>query len=95
MAEVLHLPRRDTTRLLTKKELARELGKSTRWIEIKMRDEGLPVEPRASRHEDARFDSGKVRAWMDLRAAAKPLSLEERVRVLERTVASLIERKAS
>jgi hypothetical protein len=75
--------RRPVGRLLSKKQLAAELGRSPRWIELKMRDEGLPVEPRASEQEHARFDLVKVRAWLEARAAVKTMTLEERVASLE------------
>lgn len=96
MADVVHLPFRPVRgRLLTKKQLAAELGRSTRWIELRMRDDGLPVEPRAKPGEHARFDLAKVRAWMDVQANTRPVSLEERVAMLERTVESLMDRRAS
>jgi hypothetical protein len=51
-------------RLLTKRQLAGERGRSTRWVELRMR-EGLPVLPRRSPGEHARFDLEAVRAWLD------------------------------
>lgn len=95
MAELVHFPtRHQPGRLLTKKQLAAELGRSTKWIELRMR-EGLPVEPRKTAHEHARFDLAKVRAWLDSRSERKPMTLEERVAMLERTVAAMSERMAS
>jgi phage terminase Nu1 subunit (DNA packaging protein) len=79
--------------LLSKKQLAAELGKSTRWIEQQMAL-GMPVEPRVKQNEPARFDLGRVKEWRAAQAE-QPLSLEARVAVLERTVASLIDRRAS
>jgi hypothetical protein len=46
-AVVLRFPTR-TNRLLTKKQLASELGLSTRWVELRMR-EGMPVIVRQGR----------------------------------------------
>jgi hypothetical protein len=73
--------------LLTKKQLALELARSTRWIELRMR-EGLPVQPRRSPGEHARFDLEEVRRWLDRRS--RPTAVrEERVARLEREVARL------
>ena len=84
-------------RLLTKRQLATELGRSTRWVELRMR-EGMPVAPRGSAQEHTRFDLTAVRAWMDARAAAGPAPLEQRIAHLERQVARLaaaLQREAS
>lgn len=88
-ASVSVLPVRAPSRLLSKRELAAELGLSRRWIELRMR-EGLPVVPRAHHGEQARFDLAQVRAWLDARAdqPARP-SLEQRVHELERAVDTL------
>jgi hypothetical protein len=75
-------------RLLTKRQLAAELGRSTRWVELRMR-EGLPVEPRRTPGEHTRFDLHAVRAWLDTRAERLPVALEERVARLERGLATL------
>lgn len=45
--------------------------------------EGLPAEPRKTPSEHARYDLGKVKAWLDARAQAPTLTLEERVARLE------------
>jgi phage terminase Nu1 subunit (DNA packaging protein) len=74
--------------VLNKKQLAAELCRSTRWIELRMR-EGLPVLPRRTPSEHARFDLDAVRAWMERRANAAPQPLEARVARLERLVATL------
>ena len=98
MAELVHFPTRHAPgRLLTKKQLAAELGRSTRWVELRMR-EGLPTAPRANPAEHARFDVAAVRAWLDARANDPAVPLEQRVARLEQTVATLaaaLERKAS
>jgi phage terminase Nu1 subunit (DNA packaging protein) len=75
-------------RLLTKRQLASELGRSTRWVELRMR-EGLPVLPRRTPGEHARFELGAVRAWLERRAEGAPLSVEERIARLEQEVARL------
>lgn len=77
-------------RLLTKKQLAAELGRSTRWIELRMR-EGLPALPRRTPAEHTRFDLEEVRAWLDTRAQRVRPPLEERVARLERQVVTLVE----
>jgi phage terminase Nu1 subunit (DNA packaging protein) len=58
-------------RVLNKKQLAAELGRSTRWIELRMR-EGLPVLPRRTPSEHTRFDLDAVRAWVERRANGAP-----------------------
>ena len=57
----------DGMRLLTKEQLASELGRSTRWVELRMK-EGLPVLPRRLPGEHARFELAAVREWLDQRA---------------------------
>ena len=84
---VVHLPV-SRPRLLTKKQLAAELGRSTRWVELRMR-EGLPVEPRRTPHEHTRFDLDAVRDWLHARAERGSVALEQRVAGLEREVATL------
>ena len=86
MSEVIRLPvRRFPDRLLTKRQLAAELGRSTRWIELRMR-EGMPVAPRAGPREHARFDLTAVHAWL----ATPKLPLERRVEQLEREMNTLV-----
>lgn len=81
MSNVVRLPVHSHA-LLTKKQLAAELNRSPRWIELRMR-EGLPAEPRATASEHARFDLARVRAWLDARAEQPRLTLEQRVARLE------------
>ena len=90
MSDVVRLPVRPFPgRLLTKRQLATELGRSTRWIELRMR-EGMPVAPRGGPREHARFDLTAVRAWLDSRRSATPrLPLEQRVERLEREMSTL------
>jgi phage terminase Nu1 subunit (DNA packaging protein) len=98
LSEVVHLPVKPVPgRLVTKRQLAAELGRSTRWVELRMR-EGLPVAPRANQHEHARFELGAVRAWLDSRSDAGKVPLEQRVAQLEREVSTLaaqLRRKAT
>jgi phage terminase Nu1 subunit (DNA packaging protein) len=90
VSEVVRLPMRTIPgRLLTKKQLAGELGRSTRWVELRMR-EGMPVTPRATPREHARFDLDAVRAWLDKRTSAPRLPLEQRVERLERELSTLV-----
>ena len=90
MSEVIRLPvRRFPGRLLTKRQLAAELGRSTRWIELRMRD-GMPVAPRAAPREHTRFDLTAVRAWLESRCATPKLPLEQRVEQLEREMSTVV-----
>ena len=88
MTNIVALPVRAPSRLLSKRELARELGRSTRWVEMRMR-EGLPVTARSNPREHARYDLARVREWLDQRPAAPEQPLAERVAVLEAQVARL------
>ncbi len=54
--------------LLTKKQLAVHLGRSTRWVEMQMR-RGLPVEAATDRFGGGRYDLAKVEAWPSCRRA--------------------------
>jgi phage terminase Nu1 subunit (DNA packaging protein) len=74
--------------LLTKKQLASELGRSTRWVELRMR-EGLPVLPRRVPGEHARFELAAVSVWLEQRAEQCVEPVEVRVARLEREVARL------
>jgi len=90
MSEVIRFPFRPFSgRLLTKRQLANELGRSTRWVELRMR-EGMPVEPRATPREHARFDLDAVRVWLDGRSATPRPPLEERIARLEREMSTLV-----
>ena len=75
-------------RLLTKRQLAAELGRSTRWMELRMR-EGLPVLPRCTPGEHARYDLDAVRAWLDSRSDGGCVPLAQRVARLECQLATL------
>jgi phage terminase Nu1 subunit (DNA packaging protein) len=88
-ARVYRLPVAQPT-LLTKKQLAAHLGRSTRWIELQVH-RGLPVEAATDRFGARRYDLAKVEAWL---RAGEPLarrqgSLAERVAALELLVGEL------
>lgn len=88
MSNVVHLPAREApSRLLSKKELAVELGYSPRWVELRMR-EGMPVKRESLSHH-ARFILADVLAWLDERAQQPKLSLEQRVARLEAEIREL------
>jgi phage terminase Nu1 subunit (DNA packaging protein) len=87
-ALAVRLPTR-TLPLLTKEQLAAELGRSTRWIELRMR-EGMPVLPRRSLGEHTRFDPAAVRDWLERRAERRVETVEERIARLEREVTRLV-----
>jgi phage terminase Nu1 subunit (DNA packaging protein) len=88
-ARVYQLPAARSV-LLTKKQLAVHLGRSTRWVELQVR-RGLPVEAATDRFGGRRYDLAKVEAW--LRAgepvARREKSLTERVAALELLVGEL------
>ena len=90
MSDVVHLPVRIAVgRLLTKRQLAGQLGRSTRWIEMRMR-EGMPVAPRGAPNEHARFDLETVHAWLEARSDNTRPPLEERVARLEYEMGRLV-----
>lgn len=68
MADVLNFPRRGHTPRLTKRQLANHLQRSTRWVELMVRDHGLPAEWDQHQRE-RRFDLGAVETWLRERAA--------------------------
>lgn len=77
--------------LLTKKQLAEHLGRSERWIELRLR-EGLPSEPPSKRYASRRFNLADVQAWLSdgQPTVAKPVPV--RLAELEREVVSLRDR---
>jgi hypothetical protein len=74
--------------LLNKQQLARYLGRSTRWVELRVRD-GMPSEPPTKRFPHRRFRVADVEAW--LRGGGRPPlpAHSDRLAVLESEVASL------
>ena len=85
-AQIISLPLRNPV-LLTKKQLAARLGRSERWIELRVR-EGMPVEPRADRYGRRRYDLQLVEQWLNDRPA-KRSSRPDRLGQLEQAVADL------
>jgi hypothetical protein len=89
VSEIVHLPNR-ASHLLTKKQLAAHLGRSTRWIELRVR-QGMPSEPPTRRYPSRRFRLAEVEAW--LAAGEKKRSPEaDRLVRLEQRMATLAAR---
>lgn len=72
--------------LLTKKQLATELGRSERWIELRQRD-GLPVAD-TDRYGRRLYRLADVEAWLH-ELDSRPRSMPDRMAALEREVVSL------
>jgi hypothetical protein len=86
--------------LVTKRQLAQYLGRSTRWAEMRVR-EGMRSEPPTTRYPQRRFRLSDVEAWLaggkpkpPPRQAQRLAELEERVAQLAASVERL-ERKVS
>lgn len=67
MADVLAFPNRGHEPSLTKRQLANHLGRSTRWIEMRVR-EGMPADWDRF-HQERRFNLRAVETWLRERAA--------------------------
>jgi hypothetical protein len=80
-ATVHRLARPDA--LLTKQQLAAHLDRSTRWIEMRVR-EGMPSEEPTTRFPHRRFKLADVEAWL---ANSEPRP--DRLSILEAQVARL------
>lgn len=74
-------------RPVTKAELARHFSRSTRWVELKVR-EGMPFLPATKRYPHKRFEILACERWMG-DSEHKPLTAAERIAELEAKVASL------
>lgn len=85
VATVHRLPH-SGAQLITKQQLAAHLGRSPRWIEMRV-NEGMPSENK-DRYGRRMFDLQAVEAWL---AAGQPqaTSTVERLEVLEAQVAEL------
>ncbi|MGA2166363.1 MAG: hypothetical protein ABSH36_18120 [Solirubrobacteraceae bacterium] len=84
--QLLTLPTRGPV-LVTKKQLAAHLGRSERWIELRVRD-GMPVEDATDRYGRRRYNLSLVEEW--LRGGRRiPANREDRISLLERSVADL------
>jgi hypothetical protein len=74
--------------MLTKQQLAGHLGRSTRWIELRVR-EGMPSEAPTTRFPRRRFRLSEVEAWLAA-GEPKPAAPEaQRLAQLEERVAEL------
>src|SRR4051812_7368055 len=74
--------------MLTKRQLADHLGRSTRWVELRVR-EGMPSEPPTSRLPRRRFRLSEVEAWL-ANGTPKPATPQaQRIAELEERVAQL------
>lgn len=83
MSNVVELSRHE---LVTKQQLAEQLGRSKRWIELRQRD-GLPVAD-TDRYGRKLYRLADVETWLH-EIDAKPRSVPDRVAELERQVATL------
>lgn len=91
MAEgtVVTFPGRGLPTTLTKRQLATRLKRSTRWVEIKVR-EGMPVEEVIDRYGRRRYNLSAVEAWLAAGSTRERRpSTAERLAALEHTVAIL------
>lgn len=72
---------------LTTRQLATHLGRSERWVQLRVRD-GMPSLPPTQRFASRRFVLSDVQAWLD---GGRPSVLDRDVRLacLEREVVSL------
>lgn len=78
--------RAQTPTLLTKKQLAAHLGRSERWIELAVRDRGMPVVEGTDRLGRRRYSLVAVEAWID---AGRPRPKLDRLTALEARVEAL------
>ena len=74
--------------LLTKRQLADHLGRSTRWVELRVR-EGMPSEPPTSRFPRRRFRLADVEAWLAAGTPKPTTPQSQRIAELEERVAQL------
>lgn len=77
-----------TEHLVTKRQLAQHLGRSTRWVELRVR-EGMPSEPPTTRFPHRRFRLSEVEAWLAAGKAKPPPPQVRRLAELEERVAQL------
>lgn len=74
--------------LVTQRQLARHLSRSTRWVELRVR-EGMPSEPPTTRYPQRRFRMSEVEAWLAAGKAKPPAPQTRRLTELEVRVAEL------
>jgi phage terminase Nu1 subunit (DNA packaging protein) len=84
--ELVRFPSRGRV-LLTKKQLAEHLGRSERWVELRVRD-GMPVEEATDRYGRRRYDLWLVEKWLE-RGLRRPPRSEDLIAILERNLADL------
>jgi phage terminase Nu1 subunit (DNA packaging protein) len=77
-----------TEQLVTKRQLAEHLGRSTRWVELRVR-EGMPSEPPTTRFPHRRFRLSEVEAWLAAGKARPATPQSRRLEALEEQVAEL------
>lgn len=75
--------------LVTKRQLAEHLGRSTRWVELRVR-EGMPSEAPTTRYPQRRFRLPEVEAWLAAGKAKPPTPQTRRLADLEERVAELV-----
>lgn len=91
---VVSLPNRAPT-LVTKKQLAKILGRSERWVELAVRDREMPVVEATDRFGRRRYNLAAVEAWMkDGVPKRRPASVERRLASLEAQMNELLRRTA-
>lgn len=74
--------------LLSKKQLAQHLGRSERWVELRVR-EGMPSIDPTPRYGGRRFNLADVEGWLGESERARSRPMGERVAELEREMAGL------
>jgi len=84
--QLITLPSRGDM-LLTKKQLAAHLARSTRWVELRV-GEGMPVEEATDRYGRRRYNLRLVEAWL-ADGRPKAAKREDRIAALERKLADL------
>lgn len=88
--QVIQMPSRGASALITKQQLAMRLGRSARWIEMQTREKGLPALQRTDRRGRRLYDLDAVLAWMGSgKPKERPATEHERISTLEMKVASL------
>lgn len=68
-ARIHQFPDRGYERFVSKQDVARHLGFSTRWVELRMERDGLPWHPPAPGSNRRRFRLSEIDRWMEAKAA--------------------------
>lgn len=74
--------------LLSKKQLAQHLGRSERWVELRVR-EGMPSIDPTARYGGRRFSLADVEGWLGESERVRARPMVERVAELEQEMAGL------